>query len=56
MSFNKTYLPELTELKKQFKEDKIITLNWLKKSDVFIGSTESVEFANKILKEVTNKQ
>ena len=44
MSFNKTFLPELQELQDRFKNNKESTINWLKKSDAFIGPAESHDF------------
>lgn len=44
MGFNKTFLPQLQDLQERFYEDEERTINWLRKSDAFIGPTESHDF------------
>jgi hypothetical protein len=44
MGFNKTFLPTLQDLQKRFKDRPESTINWLKKSDAFLGPEESHEF------------
>ena len=44
MGFNKTFLPSLPDLQKRFQDRPESTINWLKKSDCFLGPAESHEF------------
>lgn len=44
MGFNKTFLPSLPDLQKRFSENEESTINWLCKSDAFIGPAESHNF------------
>ena len=51
MSFNKYYLPEIEELKKQYIEmGHSIFMDRINKRDVLIGSTESQEFIEELIK------
>lgn len=50
MSFNKTYLPELDDLKKRAVENFEGTAKWLKKTDSFMGPSDSYEYAVQIMK------
>ena len=47
MTFIKTYLPELKELKERLKSEKWI--NFYSKHDVYMGPVESVDYLNKFL-------
>jgi hypothetical protein len=49
MSFNKAYLPKVDELKKRALENFEGTARWLKKTDSFIGPSDSYEYAVKIM-------
>lgn len=49
MGFNRTYLPSVLELRKRLQEDKKSTLRWLRKSDAFIGTDNSIKFVKELL-------
>lgn len=50
MSFNKAYLPELDDLKKRAIKNFEGTAKWLKKTDCFIGPSDSYLYAVQIMK------
>lgn len=49
MSFNKIYLTELTELKKQYEENPEGFKRRMSKADSLIGPTNSIQFVKKIM-------
>ena len=52
MGFNKCYLQSLDEMKKIVEENGVeYFLNLYKKCDCIIGSSESIKFLNKIIKD-----
>jgi len=51
MGFNKTFLRTVEDIEKRLESDRESTLRWLKKSDCFIGPSETIDFVNQLLKE-----
>lgn len=50
MSFNKIYLRELKDVKKEYTEDPEGFKRRISKADVLIGPTSSMKFVEKIMK------
>jgi len=55
VGFNKTFLPTVQELQKCLKDNEEGTINWLRKSDCFIGPEKSQKFVEYLLKTKRHK-
>jgi len=49
MSINKTFLPSVQELQDKYASDKNGTYKWLKKSDCFLGNSQSIRMAEHLI-------
>ena len=51
MGFNKAYLPSVQDLEKRLEDNRDGTIRWLRKTDAFIGSPESIKWVQELLEQ-----